>query len=78
MIQELTKRGICVSLGKGWGTQGLGELCPHLPWGCGISNSVSVQLGRVEFWMETRDLLQMGTSLDAVSLSWQGPKFVST
>lgn len=49
MIQELTKRGICVSLGKGWGTQGLGGLWPPLPCGSGISNSVSVQLDRGGF-----------------------------
>lgn len=49
MIQELTKQGICVSLGKGKGTQGLGGLQQLLPWGCGISNSVSVQLDGVGF-----------------------------
>lgn len=49
VIQELTKRGICVSLGKGKGTQGLGGLRQLLPWGCGISNSVSVQLDGVGF-----------------------------
>lgn len=49
MIQELTKRGICVSLGKGWGTQGLGGLWPPLPCGSGISDSVSVQLDRGGF-----------------------------
>lgn len=49
VIRELTKRGICVSLGKGWGAQGLAGLWPPLPWGCGISNGVSVQLDGVGF-----------------------------
>lgn len=35
VIQELTKRGICVSLGKGWGGGGLGKLCFPLPRGPG-------------------------------------------
>lgn len=33
MIRELTKRGICVSLGKGWGTQGLGGALATPPLG---------------------------------------------
>lgn len=35
MIRELTKQGICVSLGKGWGGGGLGRLRLPVPHGPG-------------------------------------------
>lgn len=51
MIQELTQRGICVSLGKGWGRRGSVSLCHtrHAAafWGCSINNGVSVRLDGV-------------------------------
>lgn len=52
MIQELTKRGICVSLGKGWGeAQSVHVSCSmgQAAQGCDISNGASVWLGWVVF-----------------------------
>lgn len=63
VIRELTKRGICVSLGKGWGTQGSGGSgCPSLGAVASLTVSQCSCQGGILFClacMEMTDLSQI-------------------